>query len=62
MIILFFMMIGLANQEFFEMVDRQTSQGYTWERVGRTVVTDEIAFPVTEQDGTDIYYWYLTKP
>lgn len=44
------------------MVEDQTKQGYTWEYVGRTVLTDEIALPTKEQDGTLVYYWYLTEP
>lgn len=62
MLVLFIALIVASNPEFFEMVDTQTKQGYTWERVGRTVVTDEIALPAKENDGTLVYYWYLTKP
>ena len=61
MIILFLALIISGNQEFFEMVDTQTKQGYTWEHVGRTVVSDEIALPAVEHDGTKVYYWYLTR-
>ena len=57
------MMFSIANQEFLEMVDTQTQQGYTWERVEKTEVTDEIALPVVDQiTGKKYYYYYLTEP
>jgi len=58
----FVMLFSTANAEFLEMVDTQTKQSYTWEYVGRTVVTDEVALPAVEQDDTKVYYWYLTEP
>lgn len=60
--LLFLALVMSDNKEFFEMVDTQQKQGYTWEHVGRTVVTEEIAFPAKENDGTLVYYWYLTEP
>lgn len=62
MILLFIALVLSGHQEFLEMVEDQTKQGYTWEYVGRTVLTDEIALPTKEQDGTLVYYWYLTEP
>jgi len=58
----FVMLFSIDNAEFLEMVDTQTKQSYTWEYVGRTVVTDEVALPAVEQDDTKVYYWYLTEP
>ena len=59
----FIMLFSTANAEFLEMVDTQTKQGYTWERVEKTEVTDEIALPyVEEQTGKKYYYYYLTEP
>ena len=56
-------MFAHANQEFLEMVETQTAQGYTFEYVGKTEVTDEVAMPETDQiTGKDYYYWFLTKP
>lgn len=61
--VLFLVLFFEGNKEFFEMVDTQTKQGYTWERVGKTEVTNEIALPaVDERTGKKYYYWYLTKP
>ena len=52
-----------GNKEYFEMVDTQTKQGYTWKYVGKTEVTDEIALPaVDERTGKKYYYYYLTEP
>ena len=63
MAILFLILFFAGNAEYFEMVDTQTKQGYTWEYVGKTEVTDEIALPaVDEQTGKKYYYYYLTKP
>lgn len=63
MAVLFLMIFFAGNAEFFEMVDTQTKQGYTWEHVGKTEVTDEVALPaVDERTGKKYYYWYLTKP
>ena len=59
----FIMLFSTANAEFLEMVDTQTQQGYTWEYVGKTEVTDEIALPaVDERTGKKYYYYYLTEP
>ena len=56
-------MFSTANEEFLEMVNNQTKQGYTWERVEKTEVTDEIALPaVDERTGKKYYYYYLTEP
>lgn len=61
--VLFLVLFFEGNAEFFEMVDTQTKQGYTWERVEKTEVTDEIALPVVDQTtGNKYYYWYLTAP
>lgn len=62
MFLLFLVLVVASNPEFFEMVDTQTKQGYTWEYVGRTEVTDEVALPAVEENGTKVYYWYLTSP
>jgi hypothetical protein len=63
MAILFLMLFFAGNAEFFEMVDTQTKQGYTWEYVGETEVTNEVALPaVDERTGKKYYYWYLTAP
>jgi len=63
MAILFLILFFEGNKEYFEMVDTQTKQGYTWEYVGKTEVTDEIALPaVDERTGKKYYYYYLTKP
>ena len=63
MAILFLILFFAGNAEYFEMVDTQTKQGYTWEYVGKTEVTDEIALPaVDERTGKKYYYYYLTKP
>ena len=62
MILLFLVLVCAGHQDFLEMVETQTKQGYTWEHGGRTVLTDEIALPTKEQDGTLVYYWYLTEP
>ena len=63
MAVLFLIIFFAGNAEFFEMVDTQTKQGYTWEHVGKTEVTDEVALPVVdERTGKKYYYWYLTKP
>ena len=61
MVLLMVVMFGFANQDFLNMVEEQTEQGYTWESVERTEVTTETALPSTE-DGVDVYYWFLTKP
>jgi hypothetical protein len=61
--VLFLVLFFEGNKEYFEMVDTQTKQGYTWEYVGKTEVTDEIALPaVDERTGKKYYYYYLTKP
>ena len=63
MFAVFLMLFFADNAEYFEMVDAQTKQGYTWEYVGKTEVTDEIALPaVDERTGKEYYYWYLTEP
>jgi hypothetical protein len=60
--IVFIALFAADNAKYFEMVDKQTKQGYTWNYVGRTELTNEIALPAKEQDGTLVYYWYLTEP
>jgi len=61
--IAFIVLFSVDNAEYLEMVDTQTKQGYTWEHVGKTEVTDEVALPaVDERTGKEYYYWYLTKP
>jgi hypothetical protein len=62
MIAVFLLFLNIGYPEYFEMVDKQLKEGYTFEYVGRTVVTNEVALPAKEQDGTLIYYWYLTEP
>lgn len=60
--VLFLVLFFEGNKEFFEMVDTQTKQGYTWEYVGKTEVTNEVALPaVDEQTGKKYYYYYLTE-
>ena len=61
--VVFVALFASANADFFEMVDTQTKQGYTWEYVGKTEVTNEVALPVVdEQTGKKYYYYYLTEP
>ena len=63
MFAVFLILFFADNAEYFEMVDTQTKQGYTWEYVGKTEVTDEIALPaVDERTGKKYYYYYLTEP
>lgn len=59
--ILFLALIVGTNQEFFEMVEERQSQGCDWHYVGRTEVTNEIALPAVEEDGTKIYYWHICE-
>jgi hypothetical protein len=59
--IMMFVLFGFAFQDFFEMVEDQTSQGYEWRPVKETIITTETAMPVTTANG-DVYYWFLTKP
>ena len=61
-VILFLMLVVADNPEFFEMVDTQTKEGYTWEYVGKTLVKEEISLPVLDGENREVYYWYLTKP
>jgi len=58
----FLILLSVTNEEFFKMVDSQQKLGYNWEYVGRTEVTNELALPAKEEDGTLVYYFYLTEP
>ena len=52
------------NSYFFEMVDKQQKEGYTWQYVGRQNA-DEFAFSLPTIDqvtGEKIIYWKLTAP
>jgi hypothetical protein len=59
MFALFIALFAADNAEYFEMVEERQAQGHTWHYVGRTVVTDEIALPAVEEDGTRVYYWEI---
>ena len=61
MILLVILMFAFANQEFLEMVEQRQNEGCDWHYIGRTQVTNEIAMPAVEQDGTKVYYWHICK-
>ena len=58
----FLILLSVTNEEFFKMVDSQQKLGYNWKYVGRTEVTNELALPAKEEDGTLVYYFFLTEP
>lgn len=56
------LVFNIANYDFFAMVhDKVKYEGCWWHYTGRTVVTDEFAIPITEFDGTKVYYWHICK-
>ena len=59
--VLFVMGLTVQYPEYFEMVDKQLKEGYTFEYVGKTKVTDEIALPMQTDDG-NVYFYYLKAP
>ena len=59
-VFLFTALFAYDNKEFFEMVE-QRQDVCDWHYVARTEVTDEIALPAVEQDGTKVYYWHICK-
>lgn len=58
----FLMLFFTDNADFFEMVDEQTKQGYTWHYVGKTEVTPELtALPIIDEHTGKEYYYYKLK-
>lgn len=58
--LLFVALIVADNSEFFEMIEER-QKVCDWHYVSRTEVTNEIALPAVEEDGTKVYYWHICK-
>tara|TARA_R110000772_G_scaffold260856_1_gene379083 strand:- start:776 stop:973 length:198 start_codon:yes stop_codon:yes gene_type:complete len=60
-IILLANLFAMGEQKFFDMAEAYLDKGCVWHWVGRTEVTNEIALPAIEKDGTKVYYLHICE-
>ena len=59
--ILFTGFVAFTNQEFFAEVDKQISDGYKWEYVGKQAPDGSPAITVKPDNGDEFILFKLTK-
>ena len=59
--ILFTGFVAFTNQEFFAEVDKQISDGYKWEYVGKQVPDGSPAITVKPDNGDEFILFKLNK-